>query len=50
MGMGETIQSYNHQNNRGEVNHNIRDSLEEDDNIDVVNDTDKDSGKKYINF
>ena len=44
---GETIQSYNHQQVRKEESfpHSHND---DDDNIDVVNDDDKDSGKYFL--
>ena len=42
--MGETIQSYNHQKN----NYSSRHISMDDDNIDVVNDNDKDSGEKPL--
>ena len=43
---GETIQSYNHQLARKEES--FPHSHDDDDNIDVVNDDDKDSGKHFL--
>ena len=44
---GETIQSYNHQLARKESD-SFPHGTEDDDNIDVVNDDDKDSGKHFL--
>ena len=48
---GETIQSYNHQQVRKEESFphsHTNDISHDDDNIDVVNDDDKDSGKDFL--
>ena len=53
MDRGETIQSYNHQQSRKDEsfpNSHTQDISAEDDNIDVVNDDDKDSGRHFYLF
>ena len=52
MSAGETIQSYNHQlvvtKSERQMGDNNNSSGHEDDNIDVVNDNDKDLGKYVV--
>ena len=49
VGAGETIQSYNHQaqNRKDESSEMYYQPCNDEDNIDVVNDDDKDSGKHF---
>lgn len=47
---GETIQSYNHQHARKDESFPNSHTQEDDDNIDVVNDDDKDSGRHFYLF
>lgn len=53
MDRGETIQSYNHQQSRKDESFpasHTQDISADDDNIDVVNDDDKDSGRHFYLF